>query len=148
MILSKSGKDIFNYKHPSWLILLCSVIYVGNAVYYTLENNYIQYGETFVYFAGLYLLWYVYDLFSHKKIISHSGIWKYLCGYSFFIYCFHEPTFNIVKKLVTHIIGTDEFTLILFYFINPWIMIFLAVTVAKIFKRLLPEPYKILTGGR
>lgn len=148
MILSKSGKDIFNYKHPAWLIILCVLIYVGNAIYYAIGHTHIKYGETFVYFAGLFLLWYVYDLLSHNKLISHSGIWKYLCGYSFFIYCFHEPTFNIIKKLVTHVIGTSEFTLIFFYFINPWIMIIVAVTVAKILKHLLPGPYKILTGGR
>jgi len=75
-------------------------------------------------------------------------LWKYICGYSFFIYCFHEPAFNIIKKLALTIYGTSEKVLIFFYLINPWIMVAIAVITAKMLQRMTPRIYKTLTGGR
>ncbi len=46
------------------------------------------------------------------------------------------------------ICGTSELVLIFFYFINPWIMVAVAVTTARLMQRIVPRTYKILTGGR
>ena len=97
---------------------------------------------------GLYVIWHLYDLLVKGHIIANKGIWKYLCGYSFFIYCFHEPAFNIIKKLPVAIWGDSSVVLTFFYLVNPWIMVAVAVFIAKLLQKGIPVFYKILTGGR
>lgn len=97
---------------------------------------------------SIYFVWAAYDLLAKGKIISKSGVWKYICGYSFFIYCFHEPTLNILKKLALVLCGTNQLTIIVFYYLNPILMIITAVIAARILMKFTPRLYAILTGGR
>ncbi len=75
-------------------------------------------------------------------------MWKYICGCSFFIYCFHEPVLNIFNKLALAICDTNQLIIRLFYYINPILMIITAIIVAKLLKKFMPQVYVILAGGR
>ena len=102
---------------------------------------------------------------SHRNLITEYSILKHtsdnvdfhfhiyiktnkLVKYSFFIYLFHEPVFNIIKKLGLKILGISNSSLIILYFVNPLIMAVLSVSVAWALKKYLPKIYSIVVGGR
>lgn len=130
LIIAMRRWDIEGYPHSGWAVVMGGTLYLGYAAYVALGYDTIRFMEIVVNFIGLYLLWYLYDLFSAGRCLADRGLWKYICGYSFFIYCFHEPAFNIIKKLALVICGSSEAVLIFFYFINPWIMVAMAVVIA------------------
>lgn len=71
-----------------------------------------------------------------------------LCGYTFFIYLFHEPTLNVLKKLPPVFLGQSQWVYLGCYLVVPWVMILLAVGVGALIKRVAPTTYGILVGGR
>lgn len=93
-------------------------------------------------------MWGTYDIFSKRELISDKGLWKFICGFSFFIYCFHEPAFNVIKKLSLSAFGTSEASLIVLYLVNPFIMVGAAICIAQLLRKITPAIYRILTGGR
>ena len=138
-----------------WILLLTGCVYFGSAIFSGMGLN-EQMPKVFG-IAGLliqlmciYFVWTLYDKVAQGRCLSNLGIWRHICGYSFFIYCFHEPTFNIIKKLGIVVFGSSEPALIVLYLVNPLIMVGCAITVAKTMQRVgyLSAVYKILTGGR
>jgi hypothetical protein len=148
IIIAVKQCDIENYPRPTWAVTISTVIFIGYAIYSVSGKELIPFVEMTVNLIGLYVMWSLYDIFAGGKCPANKGLWKYICGYSFFIYCFHEPTFNIVKKLALAVCGTSELVLIFFYYLNPWIIVVIAVLTAKLLQRMTPRIYKILTGGR
>ena len=53
------------------------------------------------------------------KLKEHSLL-KIVCGFTFFIYLFHEPTLNIVRKLLVVILGNSSFGFAVAYLLSPW----------------------------
>ncbi len=99
--------------------------------------------------AGMITTWRVYDLLASKtKVIYAMSPLRPLLGYSFFVYLFHEPAFNIIKKIGVKALGTGDIVLILLFLINPIIMYFLSVLVAKLLQKIMPKVYGVLVGGR
>lgn len=147
IIIAVRRCDIEHYPHSLTATMLGVIIYVGVSLMYTTGwvPGWLQCISNLI---GLYVLWHLYDLLAKGHIIADKGIWKYLCGYSFFIYCFHEPAFNIIKKLPVAILGDSPVVLTFFYLVNPWIMVVVAVLIAKLLQWKMPILYKILTGGR
>lgn len=115
-------------------------------------------GHSFISISGIYVgimlcgaiaIWNLYDILLEKRVLSFAyPLIKWTFGYSFFVYLFHEPAFNIIKKLGLTIFGVSESSLILLYFINPVIMFFVSVALARLMKNYTPSFYKILVGGR
>ena len=148
IIIAVKQWDIENYRRPKIAVFISALIYVSYAIYRAWCGCPAKVVEVFVNIVGLYLVWSLYDIAARGRYMADKGLWKYLCGYSFFIYCFHEPAFNVIKKLALAVCGTSEPVLIIFYYVNPWLMVLAAVAVAKILQRMTPNIYKILTGGR
>lgn len=144
LIIATQKWNIENYPKPISLLVACIIPFIGYAVYIALG----YWLDIPVNLMGLYITWTIYDYIAKGRCFADKGLWRYICGYSFFIYCFHEPAFNIIKKLALVICGTSERVLIFFYFINPWIMVAMAVITARLLQRSMPRAYKILTGGR
>lgn len=147
IILAMQGVDIEHYPRPRWAMSVCSLLFFAYALYFPLCGAGPHQLEVLSNLAGLYVLWRFYDLAARDQT-AQNGLWKWLCGYSFFIYLFHEPTFNIIKKLTLAVCGRSEGALILLYYVNPWLMVLLGTAVAKVLKRTVPRIYFILTGGR
>lgn len=148
IIIAMRRWDIENYWRPKWAIAGAVVIFVGYSVYLALGNNGIMFIGLFTNLIGIYLVWVLYDIIACGRCLSDMACGKYIYGYSFFIYCFHEPALNVIKKLPLFLCGTSEPVLILFFLVNPWIMVAVAVITAKILQHMTPRMYKILTGGR
>ena len=147
IIIATQNIDIENYYKRTWLVVMCALVYIGYAFHAAICGLLPSYIEFIFNCAGLYLVWFIYDLLAKGKE-NFMGIWKQLCGYSFFIYLFHEPVFNIIKKLGLAVIGVNEASVIVLYYINPWIMVIVSIFVARIMQNIVPSIYKILTGGR
>jgi hypothetical protein len=78
---------------------------------------------------------------------SHKWLAK-VCGFTFFIYLFHEPTLNIVRKLIVFVLGKNETGYLVSYLISPWIFVLFAVIVGMALKKYVPKIYSIAVGGR
>lgn len=135
--------------------IIATIIYIASAaisatfdikaIWPTYILNYISFFTTL---CGVISVWGLYDmLFDYNRLTKSSFILE-IANFSFFIYLFHEPAFNILKKLSITVFGSNEISLIIFYIINPWIMIAIALSIGFMLKKLTPNIYSILTGGR
>lgn len=130
-------------------IFVAAVVYISYSIAQIWLKDHHPYVTFIVCFCGIVTIWKLYDWVASKQAISTKLLpLNSLLGYSFFIYLFHEPTFNIIKKLGLKVFGVHEWSLILLYLINPLIMCAVSITAAKVLQRLLPKAYSVLVGGR
>ena len=132
--------------------IVCLSLYLLNALVTVMfgaypENAFWQYYIKLMSFVAILAVWGGYDLISNFKLIN-TKLFNPFPGYSFFIYLFHEPAFNIIKKLGLRLLGVHEWALILLYLVNPIIMCAIAIMVAMALQKIMPKTYSILVGGR
>lgn len=98
---------------------------------------------------GLISIWGIYDMVLGKdfKLSEHRWL-ATACQFTFFIYLFHEPTLNIVRKLIVVVLGKNELGYLASYLISPWIFTACAVFAGLLFRKYLPRVYNVCTGGR
>lgn len=131
------------------LVAISAIIFFGNAVGQMFGTDVNVWYNSFTALTGCIVVWKSYDwVASCKALTSHFASLKLAIGYSFFTYLFHEPVFNIIKKIGLKVLGVHEWSLILLYLVNPLIMCAVAIMVAKLLQRFLPKVYSILVGGR
>lgn len=98
---------------------------------------------------GLVALWTLYDSLVPRTFLLSQHPWLHTaCGFSFFIYLFHEPLLHIVRKLLVMPLGPTSLSFALSYLLSPWIFAALWVLVGVVFKKYLPRLYGLLTGSR
>lgn len=98
---------------------------------------------------GIIGAWGLYDVVLGKDFSLSRHQWLGIaCQFTFFIYLFHEPTLNIVRKLIVVVLGKNEFGYMASYLISPWIFTVCAVFVGLLFRKYLPRVYDVCTGGR
>lgn len=98
---------------------------------------------------GIIALWRAYDMIMGKGFELNNHRWlATACQFTFFIYLFHEPTLNIVRKLIVVVLGKNEFGYLTSYLISPWIFTVCAVFAGLLFRKYLPRVYNVCTGGR
>lgn len=98
---------------------------------------------------GLISVWGIYDMVLGKDFKPNEHRWLATAyQFTFFIYLFHEPTLNIVRKLIVVILGKNEYGYLISYLISPWIFTICFVFIGLQFRKYLPKVYRICTGGR
>jgi surface polysaccharide O-acyltransferase-like enzyme len=98
---------------------------------------------------GVVSFWFMYDIFVSPSFSLQNHSWlNKVCGFTFFIYLFHEPTLNIVRKLIVFVLGKNEIGYLVSYLMSPWIFIVFAVFVGLGLKKQVPKLYEITVGGR
>lgn len=107
----------------------------------------LQYYIQIVSVIAVIAVWGLYDILVPRDLKFSSRMYIIL-SYTFFVYLFHEPAFNIIKKIGLKVIGVHEYSLILLYMINPILMLVIAIGVGMLFQKLLPKAYSICVGGR
>ena len=120
------------------------LLYIIGAIVYPFHIDWLKPFHALIYLSGIISLWCLYDMMNVDKYHWYES----LLGYSFFIYCFHIPFFNIVKKLNLFILGESQIHIVILYFLNPIIAITLIIVVAKLLQRVMPNIYLVLTGYR
>ncbi|MDD6826553.1 MAG: acyltransferase [Oscillospiraceae bacterium] len=128
------------------------IVYLLNSIAMSLGlfhngNVLFQYYVQIMSIIAIAAIWGMYDLLIKHDEKQPFGVAEWM-SYTFFIYLFHEPAFNIIKKLGLRLLGVHDWSLVLLFIINPFIMIVLAIGVGMIFKRLLPKVYAVCLGGR
>lgn len=98
---------------------------------------------------GIIGAWGLYDVvFGRDFSLSRHQWFATACQFTFFIYLFHEPTLNIVRKLIVVVLGKNELGYLTSYLISPWIFTVCAVFAGLLFRKYLPRVYDVCTGGR
>lgn len=112
-------------------------------------------GGYFVHFQKILILmgivgvWLCYDHLVNRKFSLKENKWlTMMCRFSFFIYVFHEPTINIVRKAIVILLGKNSVGYLLSYLLSPIIFSILAIAIGIYLKKLFPKSYSILVGGR
>ena len=130
----------------------CLAIYLLNAVVTvvvgTFPGNALwQYVEQLVAVAAIMGIWGLYSWVVKREFLL-SDFWIRVMSFTFFVYLFHEPVFNIVKKLGLKVLGESDASLIGLFLINPFIIIILSILVGMAFRKMLPKVYAVFVGGR
>jgi fucose 4-O-acetylase-like acetyltransferase len=123
-----------SYSYPVFVIIdLLTEHYAINAI---IHNIGIIIGLCFVFNIVSYLL-------REKKIAVN----KYLSTASFFVFCFHEPLLISIKKTLFLLFQpNEELFLVILYFLNVIIVIFIALILYCFLNRFSPGFLKFITG--
>lgn len=130
------------------LASVAALLYAANAIVTIVFGSIIPGASVLFMLFGVVAIWRGYDCIMIKwdsKWISFLAGWG---SYSFFVYCFHEPVFNIIKKIGVFFVGYSNTSLIVLYLLNPIVMLALSIFVAKVMQKYTPKVFSILTGGR
>ena len=128
----------------SRLMPLFVIVFFASAIVYPMHLVYLKPFASFTYLSGIITVWCLYDKFCVYRV---KWLEPYL-GYSFFIYCFHMPFFNIIKKLMLMALGDFKINIMLLYFLNPLLTIVIIILIAKAIQKFWPMAYMVLTGSR
>ena len=99
--------------------------------------------------VGLISVWLWYDrLVPESFELKNHRFLSTACGFTFFIYLYHEPTINIVRKLLVIPFGHNSFSFAFSYLLSPWLFAVLFILVGMLLKRYVSPLYGVLVGGR
>ena len=113
---------------------------------FSCESSYLKIPITFV---GVVAMWSMYDYFVDKSFVlkNHYNL-STVCSFTFFIYLFHEPTLNVVRKLLIIVLGRSSFGFAVNYMLSPWIFAILFILLGLFCRKYIPRLYSICVGGR
>lgn len=98
---------------------------------------------------GIVSIWNLYNRIVPITFELKKHKWLAIaCQFTFFIYLFHEPTLNIVRKLLVVLLGHSSLGFAINYLVSPWIFACLFILVGYCFKKCLPRIYAVCVGGR
>jgi len=97
-------------------------------------------------FMGILATWSAYDVWFSN--LGKSKVWLSVASFNFGIYLFHEPMLTIIKKLAIRFSGNSEFALLVVYFLSGLAAILFSYYLSKIWKKVFPKGYALITGGR
>ncbi|WP_409415531.1 acyltransferase family protein [Flavobacterium sp. PS2] len=127
-----------------WFLLVFSetlLIYKG-----FLNKSIINSLHKFGILVGLFAVWSFYDFLFKKAGINSKFL--SLTQMSFFIYAFHEPLLEIIKIVFYKILGESQFLKLLLYVTSPLFVISISIFLGLYLKRVFPNFFSIITGGR
>lgn len=119
-----------------WLIsILFRIAHVDTPIYlYTLSMT-----------IKVTLFWLSYDIIKTGKFVEAIIS---LVPYSFFVFLFHQPDINIIRKLPMILLGKSDLSYSISFLLTPFVCGYILVVIAKIMKRNIPIFYKFILGGR
>lgn len=123
---------------PVSFLLLC-IVQMSYPVYFW------KYFNIPIIVLGIASIWIVYDKICPK---TFDIALMTMCSFTFFIYLFHEPTLNIVRKIIIIPFHHSSFGFAVSYLVSPWIFAFIWIIVGMSFRKALPRVYNICVGGR
>lgn len=125
------------------------IYFVVSIISMVSTNDCFTYLQIPITFVGVIAIWSVYDFLVDKSFcLNHHHYMSIACSFTFFIYLFHEPTLNIVRKLLILILGRTSFGFAVNYLVSPWIFAFGFIILGYFFRKYAPRLYSICVGGR
>jgi len=108
-----------------------------------------EYIQVPVILIGIVSIWLFYDLYiSEKFSLSNHHFISIACSYTFFIYLYHEPTLNIIRKFIVFILGKNEIGYLFAYMFSPWGFLLASIAFGIFINNKFPSFFKVITGGR
>lgn len=99
--------------------------------------------------VGIVSGWLLYDVVVGENfVLARHRLLGLACSFTFFIYLFHEPTLNIVRKLIVAAIGKNSVGYFVSYFVSPWIFVACAVVLGMVLRKYCGKGYGVCVGGR
>lgn len=143
--------DAFLGQFDKWQSLTWPVLYIAlSVVEICYPGEWQIYFKIPVIFIGIMALWTVYEIAVGNSFYLKQH--RYICTackvHFIFIYLFHEPTLNVVRKLLIFLLGRTSFGFAINYLLSPWIFAILFIFVGLVFKKYLPKIYSVCVGGR
>lgn len=112
-------------------------------------NEFWKYIKLPVICIGVITIWNIYDRIVAKDFELGQHRWLTItCSFTFFIYLYHEPIINVIRKLLVFALGNSPFGFAIAYLLSPWITISFMLLIGCLFKRCCPRIYAVLVGGR
>ena len=148
--INSSLEELDSYlcnKNIKVFIVMLFVIYCVLSALVKVENLWFPYAWLLLSLVGVVTVWAMFNYVINSHVLNGCFM-THVCGYSFFIYCFHMPTLNIFKKIGIMFMGTSDISYTICFLVNPILIVFFSIVIAKLLEKYLPFPYKILTGGR
>ena len=137
------SKKLFTFTGILWFIILIVKTYI--AFFSSGLTSYLSILDNIAIVLGLFTIWFGYDTIAQSKIVAWFGNQAL---FTFFIYAAHEPLLEILKYIGITIIGRNNTTLLVCYFLVPIVTYTFCISIAKYLQRYTASIYKILTGGR
>ena len=139
-------------KIPRRIVWLMFAVFVGVSAYehfYAADWEYWKYLNTLLQAMGVISLWCIYDILVPKTFLLCSKPRLQLaCGFTFFIYLYHEPAIHIIVKLFPMILGESSLIYSLCFLLSPLLFLPVIIGVGYGLRRYLPSVYGVLAGGR
>ena len=108
-----------------------------------------KYGKMVLLMLGLTVIWTMYDKVVPQTFRLSGHAWlATACSYTFFIYLYHMPTMNIIRKLIVLPFGHTSFGFAFAFLMTPLVFAAIWILVGMAFRRLLPRVYAVCMGGR
>jgi hypothetical protein len=142
-------KSSLTIKKPTIGILVFLIyIFVSILEHYYGFSNFL-YFQKLIILSGIIGIWFVYDIvFKPSFNVSNYKWLEIACSFTFFIYLFHEPILNIVRKLIVILLGKNSLGYLISYLFSPILFAFIAILVGLEFRKRFPKIYSNLVGGR
>ena len=137
--------SLSRFKSFLWVVLFVAV----SALELIFHYEFWTYLRIPIILAGVVSMWNLYDRFAGEGFDLNRHRWLSLaCQFTFFVYLFHEPTLNIIRKLLLVPLGATSFGFALDYLLSPWVFVVMFVTLGHCMRKYLPVLYGICVGGR
>ncbi|MBX9785585.1 MAG: acyltransferase [Chitinophagaceae bacterium] len=154
--LAKRNKDVI--VAPGWLnlkwivpVFLLACTSKSIIAFYALPNN-IYAGISLLLlhkitvFTGFVSVWFGCDALVKWCMSRKWFLW--ISAFSFMIYALHVPLINYTHQLILPHIQSIPFYRLLDYVFLPLLIVLLCIAVGALLRKLLPNVYGVLTGGR
>jgi hypothetical protein len=165
------GKNVFNITDVNEIDIILDKIFLKNfsisiCPFYKIKHEYraiMLDGENALLYAKYLpvvtgdgnksirqlLLNFNYDYFVNKSFVlkNHYNL-STVCSFTFFIYLFHEPTLNVVRKLLILVLGRSSLGFAVNYMLSPWIFAILFILLGLFCRKYIPRLYSICVGDR
>lgn len=134
-------------RNSTIILLFIYILCLFSEVYY--EPFFLGKIDLVLKIIGCVLVWNLYDLFIPAKFdLKEHRLLCAITEFTFFIYVFHEPYFNIIRKGMIMIVGKTELGFLLTYLTSPWICAVFLISCGYLLRKKHSRFYRICVGGR
>ena len=136
---------VLNRNKSNYIIITLFIYWAIFIVFHIYNITIPYYCELFILCIRVVLLWYTYDILELdyvKKIIPR------ISPYVFFIFLFHQPDINIIRKIPMICLGKSDFSYSLSFLMTPFICGFILLVIARFLKFKFCSMYSFIVGGR
>ena len=134
-------------KVNAWPVLIVFIALCVAETFY--PAGWWKYVRMVLLMLGLTAIWTMYDKIVPQTFQLSNYAWLgTACSYTFFIYLYHMPTMNIIRKLIVLPFGHTSFGFAFAFLVTPLVFAAIWILVGMAFRRLLPGVYAVCMGGR